>query len=90
MQTVIRKIGNSKGAVLPASLLKQVGLDVDDKVLIEAESGRLIIEPVNKPEYTLDELLSKCQPDKMSLTEEDREWLNDKSVGTELKRFLVG
>ena len=32
MQTTIRKFGNSKGAILPAQLLKGLGLDVNDKV----------------------------------------------------------
>jgi len=36
------------------------------------------------PVYSIEELLSECSKDAMSLNEEDREWLNDKAIGKEV------
>jgi antitoxin component of MazEF toxin-antitoxin module len=83
METVIRKFGNSKGTLLPASLLKELNLDVNDKIDIWAENGRIVIEPIRKPEYSLGELLASCEPDKMKLNADDKKWLNEDNVGNE-------
>lgn len=45
--------------------------------------SKWIIGPLEKPEYSLRELLLKCAPDKMSLGEEDGTWLNESPVGKE-------
>ena len=84
METVIRKFGNSKGALLSASLLKELNLDVNDKIDIRAENGRIVIEPIRQIEYSLDELLASCDPDKMKLSADDKEWLNDDNAGNEI------
>lgn len=84
METVIRKLGNSKGVLLSASLLKELNLDVNDKVDIKAENGRIVIVPITKTEYSLDELLAACNPDAMKLSAEDKEWLNEDDVGNEV------
>ncbi|MEA1053597.1 hypothetical protein U5801_27885 [Lamprobacter modestohalophilus] len=47
MQTTLRKIGNSKGVIIPAALLAQAGLD--DAVDLRLEGNRIIIEPVKIP-----------------------------------------
>ncbi|MBK5970832.1 AbrB/MazE/SpoVT family DNA-binding domain-containing protein [Thiorhodovibrio litoralis] len=44
MQTRLRKIGNSKGIIIPAALLSQGGFA--DKVELRLDAGRLIIEPI--------------------------------------------
>ncbi|WP_404401963.1 AbrB/MazE/SpoVT family DNA-binding domain-containing protein [Idiomarina seosinensis] len=83
MEIQFRKIGNSKGAVIPALLLKELGLNVGDKADIKAENGRLIIEPKTKPQYTLDELLSRCDmnaPKPADLID----WEQAEAVGDEL------
>jgi len=36
------------------------------------------------PVYSIEELLSECSKDAVSLNEEDREWLNDKAIGKEI------
>ena len=83
METVIRKYGNSKGVIIPAALLKELALDVNEKIDVKAENGRIIIEPVRQPEYSLDELLAQCSPEAMTLDDEDKAWLNDSPVGKE-------
>lgn len=84
METTIRKFGNSKGAIIPAVLLKELDLDVSDKVDAKVEAGRLVIEPITEtPEYTLDELLAQSTPESVALNDEDKAWLNDSPVGRE-------
>ena len=84
METIIRKFGNSKGAIIPAALLKELDLDVNDKVDAKVEAGRIVIEPITeKPEYTLEKLLAQSSPESVALNDEDKAWLNDKPVGRE-------
>ena len=84
METVIRKFGNSKGAIIPAALLKELNLDVNQKIDVKSENGRIIIEAVRKPEYSLVELLAQCAQESIVLDDEDKSWLNDAPVGKEV------
>ncbi len=36
------------------------------------------------PVYSIEELLSECSKDAMSLNEEDYDWLHDKAIGKEV------
>ena len=47
MKADIIKIGNSKGIRIPASLLKQCG--IDKKVEIEIRHNNIILKPVKSP-----------------------------------------
>ena len=58
MQTVIRKWGNSPAIRIPASLMNAGQFELEQQVKITAEDGRIIIEPLHKIEYSLDELLA--------------------------------
>lgn len=60
MKTALRAIGNSKGAVIPASLLRELNLDVGDELNARAVDGVLILTPSRKNKYTLAELLAQC------------------------------
>jgi antitoxin MazE len=57
--THIRKWGNSLAVRFPQTLLAQLNLQADGEVEISIEEDRLIISPVKKPKYTLDELLAQ-------------------------------
>lgn len=83
MEISIRKIGNSKGAVIPAPLLKDLGVDAGHIMQANVVDGRLIIEKIDKPEYSLDELLAQCDPNVMALNDEDKNWLHNNLVGKE-------
>ena len=84
MKTQLRDIGNSKGAVIPAQLLKELGLKVGDPLEATTEGGRLIMTPIKlKPRYSLEELIAKC--DKTAPMPSDlAEWERVSSVGVEL------
>ena len=51
----IRKIGNSHGVILPADLLKEMGLNSSQDVIVSIYDGMIIISP---PGPTLKELIA--------------------------------
>ena len=57
MKAVIRKWGNSPAVRLPLAVIKEANFSVDQKVTIVATRGRIVIEPSEVVEYTLDDLL---------------------------------
>jgi antitoxin component of MazEF toxin-antitoxin module len=81
---VIKKWGNSLAARIPKVIADTIHLEKDQIVTIEAKDGRIIITPIKeKKDYTLDELLSQCDPKAVVLDAEDKAWLNDEPVGKE-------
>ena len=58
MEAVIRKWGNSPALRLPMSALKEAKLSLQQKVNIVVTRGRIVIEPLEKIEYDLNELLN--------------------------------
>lgn len=81
--TNLRKVGGSIMLAVPPALLDILRLRPGAKVGIAVESGRLVVEPQQRPRYTLDELLAQCDP-KAARTKADREWLDDRPAGAEL------
>ncbi len=61
--THVRKWGNSLAVRLPQNILNQLQLAVDGEVSISVENGKIILEPVKRREYTLEELLAQCPPE---------------------------
>lgn len=47
MQVAIRKIGNSKGVIIPSSIIDQ--LKISSHVQLTVEKGALILKPVTTP-----------------------------------------
>jgi antitoxin ChpS len=81
--TNLRKVGGSIMLTVPRALLDVLHLGPGAKVGIAVQSGRLVVEPQQRPRHTLDELLAQCNP-KAPRSKEEREWLNDKPAGGEL------
>ena len=46
-KTSIRRIGNSRGILLPASVLQEIG--ASDALSLTVDNGRIILEPVREP-----------------------------------------
>lgn len=83
MQTLVRKIGNSAGTIIPATLLKKLNLKEGDRVDIQDDDGRIVIVPNRaKPKYTLTELLAKCD-ESAPMPQELVDWDNAQEVGNE-------
>lgn len=79
----LRKVGGSIMLAVPKAFLEQLHLSAGSIVSIEIEQGRLVIEPKKRRRYSLDELLSQCDPD-AEISDEDRDWLDSPIVGREL------
>ena len=83
MQTVVRKIGNSAGTIIPATLLKKLNLKEGDLVDIRDDKGRIVIVPYRiKRKYTLTELLAKCD-ESAPMPQELIDWDNTPEAGNE-------
>jgi len=85
--TNLRKVGGSVMLAVPPALLDILQLQPGAKVGIAVESGRLVVEPQPRRRYTLDELLSQCDPKARRSkqgSKQEREWLDSKPVGGEL------
>jgi antitoxin MazE len=57
VKATVRKWGNSAAVRIPASIMQATRLDLDEAVDVREEGGRIVIEPVRKKMYVLDELL---------------------------------
>ncbi|MEZ0324114.1 MAG: AbrB/MazE/SpoVT family DNA-binding domain-containing protein [Hydrogenothermaceae bacterium] len=69
---VINKWGNSQGIKIPKKHLKQLGLDVGDKVDIKVEDGKIVIIPLKKsrtPKIDINELFKESY-----IENEEYEW----------------
>jgi antitoxin ChpS len=81
-QVVLRKIEGATVVTLPDALLSEIGLEADARVDVQVQHGRLVIAPVTRKTYTLEQLMAQCdlsQP----MTPEEREWLDAPRVGIE-------
>lgn len=81
--TNLRKVGGSVMLAVPPALLDILHLKPGAKVGLSVRSGKLVVEPRQRPRYTLDELLARSSP-KGSRGKEEREWLNGAPAGGEL------
>jgi antitoxin MazE len=59
----VKKWGNSASVRIPAAVMTAAALDIDQTVDIREEDGRIVIEPIRAPNYTLDELLALMTPE---------------------------
>jgi antitoxin ChpS len=81
--TNLRKVGGSIMLAVPPALLNLLRLKAGATVAVDVVNGRLIIEPLPCPRYTMDELLSASDYSQPQ-TPEEREWANSPAVGGEL------
>jgi len=81
--TYLRKVGGSIMLAVPPALLDVLRLGPGAQVGIAIESGRLIVEPQERPRYALDELLAQCKPRK-ARTRQEREWFGSRRTGGEI------
>lgn len=57
MNTVLRKCGNSPAVRLPVSIMSAARLELEQKVQVTVEEGRVIIESLGRVEYSLEQLV---------------------------------
>lgn len=57
MEVIVKKWGNSAAVRIPASVMAAAHVALDQSVEVREEQGRIVIEPVRRKTYKLDELL---------------------------------
>jgi antitoxin MazE len=57
MKAAVKKWGNSASVRIPRPVLEAADLEFDDPVDVREEAGRIVIEPLRRKQYALDELL---------------------------------
>ena len=62
MNTVIRKWGNSPAVRLPVAVMSAARLQLEQRVQVTVEHGRIIIEPLGRVEYSLAQLVAGITP----------------------------
>jgi antitoxin MazE len=62
MRTVVKKWGNSAAVRIPAAVMQAAHLELDETVDVREESGRVVIEPAQRKEYDLGELVKRITP----------------------------
>jgi antitoxin MazE len=63
MRAVVKKWGNSAAVRVPAAVMAEARLRLDQPVEIRAEDGRVVIEGVGDPEYRLEDLVAQITPE---------------------------
>ena len=81
--TNLRKVGGSIMLAVPPAILEMLNLSAGSTVGLTVDQGKIVIEPPAGPRYSLEELLAQCDPN-APISEEDRAWLDDQPVGSEL------
>jgi antitoxin ChpS len=81
--TNLRKVGGSIMLAVPPAILDLLHLEAGANVGLAVDNGRLVVEPVRRPRYTLEGLLAQCDAS-AEVTAEEQAWLADKPVGSEL------
>jgi len=75
----LRKLGGSVVMGVPVQILSRLHIGVGTQVSVNVVDGKLVV----KPHFTLAELLAQCSEESRSLTAEDSEWLDARTVGQE-------
>ena len=65
MRGSVRKWGNSASVRIPASVMEEAHIALDQTVEIRAEQGRVVIEPIQPETFILDELLARVSPENL-------------------------
>ena len=83
MVSRLRKVGGSTMLAVPPAVLDALHLQVGATVEVVAEGDVMIVRPRTRPRFKLTDLLAQCDPN-APMSAEDRAWLDDKPVGSEL------
>ena len=65
MLAKIQKWGNSLALRIPSSMAKQLGIQQNTFVKITEKGDKIILEPIKKPTYNLQEMLSQINEENL-------------------------
>ena len=58
MKVLVKKWGNSAALRIPAAVMAEAKVSLDQPVEVKEEDGRIVITPIREPNYDLDTLLN--------------------------------
>lgn len=59
------KWGNSTGVRLPQKVVKAAGIKPDQELLVTVKNNSVILTPIDKESFTLDDMLKGVTPEKV-------------------------
>jgi antitoxin ChpS len=81
MQVTLKKYGNSTVAVLPPSVLKDLGLSAGNQMTLDATGGQIVLTP--KRSFKLADMISECDLN-AAPPADMKDWDNSDPVGQEV------
>lgn len=79
----LRKVGGSVMLTVPPTILEMLEMESGSSVSMNVDAGRLVIEPITRKKYTLQELLAQCDAS-APMSAEDDTWIGSRAEGREL------
>jgi antitoxin ChpS len=83
LMTTLRSVGGSVMFAIPKPILEGLGLSANTQVGLSVSEGRLIVDPIPRPRYTLAALIEQCDLSAPA-TQESQDWLDDLPIGREI------
>ncbi len=80
---VIRQSGGANIVSIPKAVVNTLGLHVGSKLDMSIKDNKIVLTPITE-ELDLQALLAGSPKECFNVTQEDREWLDAKSVGKEV------
>jgi antitoxin MazE len=65
MEVLVKKWGNSAAIRIPAPVLADAKIKLDDPVEVREERGRIVIEPLHSKVFAIRELIKGIRPDNL-------------------------
>ena len=65
MEILVKKWGNSAAIRIPAAVLSDAKMELDQPVEVREERGRIVIEPLRRKGFTIRELVRGISPDNL-------------------------
>ena len=65
MEAQVKKWGNSAAVRIPAAVLAEAGIELDQPVVVRGEGGRIVIEPVRRKVFSIAELVRRIRADNL-------------------------
>ena len=62
MKSLVKKWGNSAAVRIPAGVLAEARIELEDLVEIREERGRIVIEPVRRKTFAIEDLVKGIRP----------------------------
>ena len=82
-RVAIRQSGGANIISIPKVILRTLALETGASLDLSIEDNKIILTPI-KESLTLEAILQGSPKSALSLTEEDKLWLNSQSVGKEI------